>query len=214
MRHIGKRYVLGNRNAFNVLYLYQNQRSFITNTLNFMRRTTLRNLKLLSLSLFFILTAFIAGCSSDNTPPVSTEMQPGITNLDGPNSPSPLQKSVVQLVIADLGGVVGGLQTLGNFVTIAPGALLSNTYISVTALPYQRDVYFSPDMHFRKNVTITLSYKYFSYVSDYQVKKMKIYWYDPVKRQWVLFNATPIVDTVQKTFTFETNHFSRYAWGE
>lgn len=53
MRHIGKRYVLGNRNAFNVLYLYQNQRSFITNTLNFMRRTTLRNLKLLSLSLFY-----------------------------------------------------------------------------------------------------------------------------------------------------------------
>ncbi len=176
----------------------------------------MRNLKLLSLSLFFILTAFIVGCSSDNTPPASTEMevQPGITCLNPPANPYPSQKSVVQLVTSNWGGVVGGLLTFGNFVTIPPGALPWNTYITVTALAYQKDVYFGPDMKFRKNVTITLSYRYFSYVSDYQAKKMKIYWYDPLQMKWVIFNATPIIDTVQKTFTFETNHFSRYAWGE
>jgi len=167
----------------------------------------MHNLKLLSLFLVITLTAFIVSCSSDNAPPTSSWQQ-------YQDQPGGLQKSVVKLITVDLGGVVGGLETFGNYVTIPPGALPMDTYINVKALPLRSDVFFGPTMYFRKSVTITLSYRNFPDISTHRAIRMKIYWYDPEKLNWVLFNDKPIVDTELKTFTFETNHFSRYAWGD
>jgi hypothetical protein len=115
-------------------------------------------------------------------------------------------------VFPDKDAVVGGKKTYKNSVYIPAGAVSERTYVTVEVLDREYAVVeFNPSMTFNTSVTITLSYAEVDLgnLSPYDLKPV---WYNPETGAWEYVNSPVTVDTKKQTLSFQTNHFSRYAW--
>ena len=120
------------------------------------------------------------------------------------------------LIKADEGGIVGGEVTFGNKVEIPSDALDEDTEITVSiqclnnADPCIGAVEFLPDTQFNKMVLITMSYAELDYQgSPYDIK---VYWKKSYNHDGWTVIEVKAVDTSSKTFSFEIDHFTQYAW--
>ena len=120
------------------------------------------------------------------------------------------------LIEAEEGGIVGGDETFGNMVEIPSDALSEDTEITVSvqcmndADPCVGEVEFLPDTQFNKMVLITLSYAELDYTgSPYNIK---VYWKKSYNHDGWIEVELKGVDTSDKTFSFEIDHFTQYAW--
>lgn len=115
------------------------------------------------------------------------------------------------------GGVVGGIQTFNNSVSIPAGAVSRPTYVTVDVVRLRNGgaaVEFLPSMNFNRDVTITLSYKEIA-ISDQDVLSgnFKIY-YSQDNVTWYPLDPNLItVNPDDRTISFSINHFTRYGWG-
>ena len=121
------------------------------------------------------------------------------------------------LIEADEGGTVGGPETFGNKVEIPSDALDDDTEITVSIQcmndtgPCIGVAEFLPDTQFNKMVLITMSYAELDYSdSPYDIK---VYWKKSYNRDGWTEVEVRGVDTSTRTFSFEIDHFTQYAWG-
>jgi len=125
---------------------------------------------------------------------------------------------VGQWIFADFGGFVGGWYTFNNMVSIPPGALLHNTYVSVEVLQtywnYAQTgggVEFLPSMQFQLPVSVSLSYAYLHYFGN--PYDLAIYWTNDDGNSWYMVDDV-FYNTFQQYATFQVDHFTVFAWGE
>lgn len=121
-----------------------------------------------------------------------------------------------KMITTSAGGTVGGQMTLGNIVTLPPGAVNENTSISVSILNLEgheqtgAGVDFSPNMQFDKPIEIVLSWEFLD--SSVDIEDMIIYYSRDDGYTWHIIEESEI-DLENNTITIITNHFTRYAWG-
>jgi len=187
-------------------------------------------MKKLTISLvvvLFVSTLLITGCQesispvapvdqsisqtieSKNTPPAGVTFLRAITNpkLNTVNTVATASATLDPAV----GGVVGGDETFGNFVYIPPYTFNETTTFTVTAADEEFSwVEFGPSMQFNGNVVVTLDFSRFGLTKD-QAKKLKVYYYNEEKGKWEKVKG-PYYYT-ETSVSFQTNHFSRYGWG-
>lgn len=110
------------------------------------------------------------------------------------------------------GTVVGGNDTYGVSVYIPAGAVGSATEITLKVPKGDIAVAeFGPSMQFNKPVTVTFPYDALDLggKSPYELKPI---WFNPSTGEWEYVSSSVTVNTENKTISFQTNHFSRYAW--
>ncbi len=178
--------------------------------------------------LITVIILFVTSCS-DN--PISTDMEFGQTSFTSdeinwiPWKPEYLEKKnslnrvyVGRWIWAYYGGTVGGWNTFYNLVTIPPRALTRNTFVSVEVLhswwchvQTAGGVEFLPNMQFRRPVTISLSYEYLDYAGDHE--DLAVYWSNDNGNSWNMIDEITFYPNLEIA-TFETDHFTIFAWGE
>ena len=126
-----------------------------------------------------------------------------------------------KMITPQAGGVVGGTKTLENKVEFPKGAVDDNTFVTVEVLCLDgreqcgAGVEFLPNGHFKKPVTITLSWEYLEILTDADADQFKIYYSeDADDAVWYQLDAAYIeVDYENKLVIFQADHFTRYQWG-
>jgi hypothetical protein len=169
-------------------------------------------------ALLIVASVFIIGCSTnDNSVAPITQGEDIKTVPPGIFQSYPSNTLNKQLFdggwVGPRGGEVGGKKTLNNKVEIPAGALSEKTYITVQVSSGSPGVDFGPSMKFQRPVEITLSYAGFG-LTERQIQNLKIYWYNPSTGQWEKISDHPDIDRGDQTVSFETRHFSRYAWSD
>lgn len=144
-----------------------------------------------------------------NTPPA------GVTFLRAPVNPKMNSINTIVTVSATLdpsvGGVVGGDETFGNYVSIPANSFNEVTTFTVTAADEEFSwVEFGPSMTFSAPVTITLDFSRLG-LTQKEAKKLKVYYFNEEKNKWKKVKG-PYYYT-ETSVSFNTNHFSRYGWG-
>ncbi len=120
-----------------------------------------------------------------------------------------------KLITVHKGGSVGGKHTFKNKVKIPAKALEEDTWISVRVLCIDgkeqcgATVEFLPNMTFRADVTITLSFDVLDFDGDPNL--LKVLWYDDTTGLWVEVDD-PKINYKHKTVSIQVDHFTRYAW--
>lgn len=136
------------------------------------------------------------------------EVQSEVRNLAKKGSAS-------KVIKWEKGGKVGGGKTFGNSVNIPPNALTEDTRISVQVncveknRPCSAEVEFLPNIDFKLDVTITLSYKFLKFDGDPQ--NLSIFWFDNDNYDWVKVENA-VLNEKKQTITVLVDHFTRYAW--
>ncbi len=187
------------------------------------RRTGL----LLSLVLIFSVAIFINGCSENSVSSPNEPVESIGINVDDIQwvSAKPefvsklksLKKSVIdgKLISVTEGGTVGGENTYNNSVVFPPGAVNEDTYVTVE-VKYNKNgvvwVEFLPSGSFNEFVDMTLSWEYLD-IDEPSIADLNIYFSHDDGEYWFLLDSEPVINYVNKTVTFKTNHFTRYGWG-
>lgn len=194
------------------------------------KKTKERTMKKLILSTYvvlFITTLFLTGCKEVISPvaPVNQSISQSIQDKNTPPEgvtflravTNPKMNSINAIVTASatlepaVGGVVGGAETFGNYVYIPPFTFNQTTTFTVTAADQEFSwVEFGPSMQFNGNVIITLDFSRFG-LTQKEASKLKVYYYNETKGKWEKVKS-PLYFT-ETNVSFQTNHFSRYGWG-
>lgn len=187
----------------------------------------MKKLSLIFVAVLFISTLVITGCQETispvapvdqltlqikedkNTPPQGVTFLRAITN--------PKLNSINAIVTAsatlnpEVGGVVGGTETFGNYVFIPPNTFNETTTFTVTAADEEFTwVEFGPSMQFNGNVIVTLDFSRFG-LTQKEAKKLKVYYFNESTGKWE--KVRPPYYYTETSVSFQTNHFSRYGWG-
>ncbi len=122
-----------------------------------------------------------------------------------------------KMITPQHGGIVGGNVTFGNQVMLPPGAVSTNTFISLEVLCGQDNdniaaVELLPSITFNEDVEVTLSWKYVNWYGDPIEEGLQVFYSDDGGNTWYVV-PDPIIDLENRTVTVRVNHFTRYAWG-
>jgi predicted small lipoprotein YifL len=178
-------------------------------------------------TVLLVSTLFITGCKETISPvaPVDQSITqtiqdkntppPGVTFLRAITNPK--TNSINAIVTAsatldpEVGGVVGGTETFGNYVLIPPYTFNETTTFTVTAADEEFTwVEFGPSMQFNGNVFITLDFSRFG-LTKKEAKKLKVYYFNEENGQWKKVKGP--YHYTETSVSFRSNHFSRYGWG-
>ncbi|MCG2715059.1 MAG: hypothetical protein L6422_02020, partial [Candidatus Marinimicrobia bacterium] len=106
-----------------------------------------------------------------------------------------------------------------NLVHIPPYAIDEKEYVTVEVLCIEdklqtgAGVEFLPGITFNKYVDLTLSWAFLD-LEDGEEVEFKIYFSEDGGSVWFLLaEADMVIDYDEKTVSFQTDHFTRYAWG-
>lgn len=172
-------------------------------------------------------TLFVTGCQESISPVAPVDQSTvqikedkntppqGVTFLRAVTNPKFNSINTVVTVSATLnpevGGVVGGDETFGNYVYIPPYTFDQTTTFTVTAADEEFTwVEFGPSMQFNGNVIVTLDFSRFG-LTQKEAKKLKVYYFNESTGRWE--KVKPPYYYTETSVSFLTNHFSRYGWG-
>jgi len=187
----------------------------------------MKRFSLILVAVLFISTLLITGCQETISPvaPVDQSMvqvkqdkntpPAGVTFVRAITNPKLNSLNTVATASATLdpsvGGTVGGNETFGNYVYIPPFTFNETTTFTVTAADEEFSwVEFGPSMEFNGNVTVTLDFSRFG-LTQKEAKKLKIWYYNEDEGKWEKVKGP--YSYTETSVTFQTNHFSRYGWG-
>ncbi len=186
----------------------------------------MKRLTFLLIAVLFVSTILITGCQ-ETISPVSPVEQSILRTQDKNTPPegviflraitNPKLNAINTVVTAsatldpEVGGVVGGDETFGNYVYIPPLTFSETTTFTVTAADEEFSwVEFGPSMQFNGNVVVTLDFSRFG-LTKKKAKKLKVYYFNESTGQWE--KVKPPYYYTETSVSFRTNHFSRYGWG-
>ncbi|MBU2445382.1 MAG: hypothetical protein KJ666_07385 [Bacteroidetes bacterium] len=142
-----------------------------------------------------------------NTPP------PGVKFIKL-SYPIRLSKETVSSCVTlnpNLGGIIGGEETYGNFAYLPPRSFEKRTdfCLTVSDVPGFTACDYSPSMKFRRPVELTFDLSDTEFTEE-EIESLKIYYWNEEKNEWEIVNGKYTYD--DETITVMVKHFSRYAW--